>query len=370
MRRLTVLHVDPETGFSGGETQVMALVRHLSERGHSSWVATPPRGELAARLAGHGEDAVVALECGLSHDPRAGFALRRWLAYLDFDVVHFHTGRALTLAPYLPGSVARVVTRRMDYAPRGGRAYVRWLYGRVDAVIAISAAARDALVARGVEAERITIVPSGVAVEAFAGLDRARARAELGVPADVRVAAIVGALHGRKGHAVLIAALGELAKRGRAPLVLAAGDGPERARLEALAAATGVADRVRWLGRCDDVRPVLAAADVVVAPSLAEGLGVAAIEALAASRPVVASAVGGLRELVRDGREGVLVPAEDARALAAALDRVLSDDSLRARLGSDAALRAHDFSTGAMARGTEAVYERAVAARAGLRDRE
>jgi glycosyltransferase involved in cell wall biosynthesis len=364
LKRLAILHVDPETGFSGGETQVVALVRHLAERGHASWVATPPGGGLAARLGGRGEAAVIALTCAFSHDPRAGLALRRWLAHVHFDLVHFHTARALTLAPYLPRAIARVVTRRMDYPPRGSRPYVRWLYGRVDGVIAISRAARDALVARGVAAESVTVVPSGVAVEAFAGLDRDRARRELGIAPGERVAAIVGSLHRRKGHGVLLGALRRLADDGRAPVLLAAGDGPERARLEGAARELGVAERVRWLGRLEDVRPVLAAADVVVAPSLAEGLGVAAIEALAAGRPVVASAVGGLGELVRDGRDGLLVPVGDEPALAAALDRVLADASLRARLGGEAAGRARDFSTEAMARGTEAVYERAVAARA------
>jgi glycosyltransferase involved in cell wall biosynthesis len=343
---------------------VVALVRHLAAAGHSSWVATPPRGELAARLTKGGDAPVAALTCAFGHDPRAGLALRRWLVQLEFDLVHLHTGRALTLAPYLPREIARVVTRRMDYRPRGSGAYVRWLYRQVDAVIAISRAARDALVARGVAAERIVIVPSGVAVEEFAGLDRARARRQLGLEESGRVAAIIGSLHRRKGHEVLLAALARLAAQGRAPVLLAAGDGPERARLEAAAATAGVADRVRWLGRCADVRPVLAAADVVVAPSLAEGLGVAAIEALAASRPVVASAVGGLAELVRDGREGILVPAGDDGALAAALDRVLSDAAFRARLATGAQQRARAYSTAAMARGTEAVYERAVAARA------
>ncbi|MEW6267887.1 MAG: glycosyltransferase family 4 protein, partial [Thermodesulfobacteriota bacterium] len=266
--------------------------------------------------------------------------------------------------------VVQVVTRRMDYAPRGLRPYVRWLYGRMDAVIAISQAARAALVARGIAADAIDVVSSGVDTRRFHTLDAAAARARLGIEGAVPVVAVVASLHERKGHAVLLEALALLARElAPPPLLLAAGTGPEGDALQDLAARLGVAGRVRWLGRVADVRPVLAAADVVAMPSLAEGLGVAAIEAMAAGRPVVASAVGGLPELIRDGEQGLLVPARDRAALAAALARCLRDPELRARLGAAGQTRAEAFSTAAMARGTESVYERALAARSTRRRR-
>lgn len=359
---LRVLHVDPERGFSGGETQVLALATHLRDAGHEILVAAHPGGPLAARLAERGL-ASTPLECRFGHDPRAGRALRAAARGFGADVVHHHTSRALSLAPYLPRAVVQVVTRRMDYAPRGAGPYVRWLYGRMDAVIAISRAARTALAARGIDAARVAIVPSGVAVETFAGLDRAAARASLGIAEGDSVVAIVASLHERKGHAVLLDALARLAADGLAPLCLAAGTGPEGDALQDRAQRLGLAARVRWLGQVADVRDVLAAADVVAMPSLAEGLGVAAIEAMAAARPVVASAVGGLPELITDDVQGLLVPPGDATQLAGALGRVLGDAALRGRLGQAGRERAGAFSTVAMARGTASVYERALAAR-------
>lgn len=359
---LRILHVDPERGFSGGETQVLALATHLREAGHEILVAAHPGGPLAARLGERGL-ATTPLECRFGHDPRAGLALRAATARFRADVVHHHTSRALSLAPYVSRDVVQLVTRRMDYAPRGAGPYVRWLYGRMDAVIAISRAAREALAARGIDAARVAIVPSGVAVESFRDLDRTAARASFGLADDAPVVAIVASLHERKGHAVLLDALARLAADGVAPLCLAAGTGPEGDALQDRAQRLGVAARVRWLGQVADVRSVLAAADVVAMPSLAEGLGVAAIEAMAASRPVVASAVGGLPELIDDGVQGLLVPPGDAAALAAALRRVLGDAALRARLGDAGRVRAESFSTVAMARGTASVYERALAAR-------
>lgn len=362
MSALRTLHVDPERGFSGGETQVLALATHLLEDGHAVAVAARPDGGLAGRLEGS-TAVLVPLAVRFGHDPRAGRALRAAVAALRPDVVHHHTSRALSLAPYLQRGVVQVVTRRMDYAPRGAGPYVRWLYSRMDAVIAISRAARAALVARGIAEGRIAIVPSGVAVESFRSLDRAAARRELGIVDDRQVVAMVASLHVRKGHAVLLEALAEIFRAGGRPLCLAAGTGPEGDALHDQATKLGVDGVVRWLGQVADVRPVLAAADLVVMPSLAEGLGVAAIEAMAAGRAVVASRVGGLPELIDDDRQGLLVPPGDPHALAGAIARCLAEAPLRARLGAAGRERAEAFSTRAMARGTEAVYERALAAR-------
>jgi len=214
-----------------------------------------------------------------------------------------------------------------------------------------------------VPVESVVVVPSGVAVEHFARSDRAAARSELGIDPERPVVAIVGSLHARKGHAILFEALVRLRADGREVLCLAAGEGPEREILEARARQLGIAAQVRLLGHLPDVLPILAAADVVAQPSLAEGLGVAAVEGMASGRPVVASRVGGLAETIRHEVEGLLVPPGDPHAFGEALERLLADRELRERLGTAGRQRAARFSTQAMARGTESVYERALARR-------
>jgi glycosyltransferase involved in cell wall biosynthesis len=136
----------------------------------------------------------------------------------------------------------------------------------------------------------------------------------------------------RKGVDVLLEALARLEP---APRLWIAGDGPERGALEALAKQLGLAERVHFLGRCDDTGDLLAACDVFVMPSRLEGLGVAALEAMAAGRPVVASRVGGLAGLVVHERTGLLVPSDDVASLADALRRVLDDAALRTALGAE-----------------------------------
>jgi glycosyltransferase involved in cell wall biosynthesis len=348
-----ILHVDPERGWGGGEVQVTLLVRELERRGHASVLAAPIEAPLARTLAARG---VRVADCPIANsaDLRAVPRLRRLARAVD--VVHFHTARAHAMAPWLGGlGVRRVVTRRMDYRPRGGP-WARYLYNRaVDRVIAISDGVRAALEGAGVRPDRIRVVPSGIDIEAFAGAPDVRTaeRAAWGVGADDVVVIVVGVLERRKGHATLF----EAAARLRATRLrwVVCGTGSQDAALRADAAARGL--DVRFLGFRADVARCLAAADVAVLPSLHEGLGVAALEAMAAGRPVVASRVGGLAEVVVDGETGRLVPAGDAGALAAALAALADAPAERARMGTAARARVcARFSAVAMAEGTLACY--------------
>jgi glycosyltransferase involved in cell wall biosynthesis len=171
---------------------------------------------------------------------------------------------------------------------------------------------------------------------------------------DEVVAIVVGALERRKGHAVLLDAAARLGAERRLRYVFCGGGTLEEA-LRARAAAGGV--RVDFLGFRHDVARCLAGADLAVLPSLQEGLGVAALEAMAAALPVVASRVGGLGEAVVDGDSGRLVPVADATALAAALAALAGDPDLRRRMGATGRERVQTrYSAAAMAEGTLACY--------------
>ncbi len=358
MRSLAILHVDPERGFGGGETQVMGLLRHVAAAGQRQTLAADPAGELWRVAAARGI-VLVPLPVRNHFDVLAGLRLGRLLVRERYDIVHFHTARAHALSAFLGpfGSARRVVTRRMDYRPRGGP-YARWLYNRaVDAVVAISGGVREALVSAGVDPARIRVIASGVEFERYQACDERRpsARAGYGVKGDVPVLAIVGALEPRKGHAVLLEALARL--RRPEVRVLCAGAGSLRAELAGQCARLGLTEQVVFLGRLDEVTSLLAAADVVVMPSLQEGLGVAVLEALAAARPVIASRVGGLPEVLGEGAAGVLVPPGDGAALAAAIDGLLRDPARARALGAAGRERVRSrFSMATMAEATLALY--------------
>ncbi|HET9592833.1 MAG TPA: glycosyltransferase, partial [Solirubrobacterales bacterium] len=177
----------------------------------------------------------------------------------------------------------------------------------------------------GWPAEKIDLVYNAVdlarvEVEAPPGL-----REQLGGDAGKQLVLTPARLDAQKGHRALFEAIPQIPDA----LFLLAGEGPEREPLEALAARLGIADRVRFLGRREDVPELLAACDVFALPSLYEGSSLAVLEAMAAGTPIVSSAIGGTEELIADGRSGLLVAPGDSEGLAAALRRVLGDPELR-----------------------------------------
>ena len=333
---LAIAHVDAEREFSGGEVQVFLLMEGLARRGHRNLLVCPPRSA-AAREADRRGIPVVEVAMRGDADLTAVWRLTGALRDARVDLVHLHTGRAAWLGG-LAGRRAglpAVVTRRMDRPVRPGWR-TRWIYERCSRrTAAIAPGIVAQLVAGGVPRERIVLIPSAVDPERVRPrLAAAAVRAAQGCGAQETLLLSAAALVRRKGLDVLLDAMAALAMRGLSPRLWVAGDGPERAALAAQSERLGLAARVDWLGQRDDVGDLLAAADVFVLPSRAEGLGVAALEAMAAGRPVVASRVGGLADAVVDGRTGLLVPPGDAIALGAALERLLHEPELRARLAA------------------------------------
>jgi len=342
-RVITTLHVDSEMGFSGGEVQVFLLLEGLRREGHEVLLVCQPgsASQEHARELGIPVE-TVAMRNDL--DLPGGLGLRRIIARSGAELVHLHTGRASWLGSLAlrPGGPPAVVTRRQERPVRPGWRTRRMYGGAVRRVVAISESVRDCLVGGGVPADRIRVISSAVDPERLRpGRGREAFRAAMEVEEGVPVVLCLGSLVRRKGIDVLLEALALLAADGRArlPRVWIVGQGPERPALEARSAELGLGASVRFLGRRAEVGDLFAACDLVCMPSRAEGLGVAALEAMAAGRAVLASRTGGLAEAVVDGRTGVLVSPDDPAALAEGLGALLADPARAARLGGEGPAR-------------------------------
>ncbi|MEM7409154.1 MAG: glycosyltransferase [Myxococcota bacterium] len=286
-----------------------------------------------------------------SRPARATRALRRWLRAEQADVLHAHLP--------VPGTLARIASRglptRVVYTEHTTqdvyRPASRWLnaasYRWQDAVVAVSDRVRASALREVGDrwGSRISVIPNGVD---FAALEASARQAPNPRPIARRGAVtllVPASLQRVKGHDVLLAALGELGE-GVPFDVWLAGDGPERDAIERAARRLPANIRVSLLGHRSDVFGLMRIADLVVLPSRHEGLPLALLEAQALGRPVVASAVGGVPEVVTSGEDGWLVRGGDALALARALSLLANDPPLRERLGREAAARArrqHDI---------------------------
>ena len=206
-----------------------------------------------------------------------------------------------------------------------------------------------------VSAAKIVVIPNAATTDAMAS---PVPRSDLAESGAGPVVLTVARLDGQKGITHLLDAAVAIPHASFA----IAGDGPNRAALEARAAELGVSDRVRFLGHRQDVPSLLAAADLFVLPSLYEGLPLSVLEAMAAGVPVVATAIGGTDEVVRDGETGTLVPPANSDALAAAITRALADRDRASRLALAArSLVAREYSVASMVRSVSRLYEELLA---------
>jgi glycosyltransferase involved in cell wall biosynthesis len=362
---LSVVGVDPELGFGGGETQVLGLTLALAAAGHRAELICDPAGRLWERATADGIRC-HPIRIRNAIDLAAGVKLRAILKREHYDVVHFHTSRAHSMAPFARGFASMLlVTRRMDYRPN--RVFAPLLFNRaVDGVVAISDGVADSLTAAGVDRRRVTVIHSGVDCERFRPptiQERADARVALGISEGEILISAVGALEQRKGHRYLIEAIGALAASQASLKVkcFIVGQGSVHKVLQGEIAVIRSLERIKLLGRVDDPRELLWASDIFAMPSLKEGLGVAALEAMASNLPIIASDVGGLREVVEDERIGIIVPPANSAKIASAIQQLAESDGLRTQMGAAARARVvENYSMEKMAARTLALYRECV----------
>jgi glycosyltransferase involved in cell wall biosynthesis len=232
--------------------------------------------------------------------------------------------------------------------------------------VAVSQTVRDWACAQyGLPPSRVEVIYVGQDVARFASPPagaREAVRAALDLAPGVPVVALVGRLLvAQKGQDLMIRAMGDILRERPDTVLLIVGDGPDRTTLEVLTRELGLASAVRLLGHRDDIPEILAASDIVAVPSMLDALPLAALEGMAAGRPVVAFASGGLPELVRDGETGIVAPRGDVAQLAAAILRLLNDGGLASRLGEAGRRFAADFTIQAFVDALSNLYERIAA---------
>jgi glycosyltransferase involved in cell wall biosynthesis len=362
---LRVLQIYPKGDFfTGAAIQVRDLAVGLAARGHAVTVATPASAQWSERCRAAGLQH-VAIPMRRPYDVSAAWRLARVVKGGRIQVAHAHKGRARTLmvvAGFL-GARARLVLNRGVSFPITRVNRIGYTTGRVHAIVAVCASIKQGLVSAGVPADKIEVIYSGTDVTRFRpGVDGLAIRDELGLAPDAFLITQIGVRSWRGWRDVLDAMREVAVQRPRARLLFVGAPPPRIAQLADEARARGLGGRVLALGHRDDVPAVMAASDLVVDASYA-GLGITGSirEALACERPVIATDLEGMPELISHGETGLLVPPRDPTAMAEAMLRVIGDPALAqamARAGR-ARVVAH-FSLHAKIDATEALYRRLV----------
>jgi glycosyltransferase involved in cell wall biosynthesis len=347
----SVLQIITRLNVGGSARHVIQMSSLLARRGWPCEVATGTVGDREGEL-GTGDVPMVRIpHLQRSIDPVADVraARRLWevVTHLRPAIVNTHLAKA--------GALGRLAARRAGvpvivhtyhghvlagyfpgWAERAFATAERMLAARTDALIAVSAEIRDDLLRLGIgRPSQWHVIPLGVDVAVVEGADRSAARAALGLPDSAPVIGIVGRLVPIKGHDTFIRAARLVSLEVPDAVFVVAGDGELRHSLEREAGRL-LGERVRFLGWHEDVRTLYASLDVVVLTSRNEGTPMSLLEAAAASRPVVATKVGGVRDVVRDGMTGILVAPGDDGGIAAGVIRLLQRQDRGRAIGEEA----------------------------------
>jgi glycosyltransferase involved in cell wall biosynthesis len=339
-RRISVVEI-LATGSSGGaQEHLWSLVTGIDQTRYDVCVVALSNGHAVRRLQRSGVPVMIIDE---ADDAIATGALAAHLARIQPDVIHNHMYRAeivgtkaalsLEAAGYPRPYVVSTVHSSRVRSPED-RAELRRLTPSMDRLIAVSNAIVRKLEDEGRTGAPVSLIYNGVDLDRYDHQEPCcTLREEYGMEPGAHLVGVIARLEPEKGHPTLIDAWPRVLRSCPDAYLLVVGEGSRREALERQVADLGIGHRVVFTGRRDDVPAVTAALDIAVLPSYREAQGLSVLEAMALSRPVVASNVGGIPEMIRDGVTGLLVPPHDAEALADAIASLLRDHQLADTIG-------------------------------------
>jgi glycosyltransferase involved in cell wall biosynthesis len=353
------------TGTNGGaQEHLFSLMTRLDPSRYDASVVALSGGSAVRKLERHGFPVTIIDD---PDDASAVRALTAHLALVRPDVIHTHMYRADVVGtkavlalqaaghrrPYVVSTVHSSRVRSAE-----DRELLRQLTPHMDQLIAVSRSIVRKIAAEERIGAPVRLIYNGVDLQRFEDQAPAPIREEYGMESGSHIVGVVARLEPEKGHQTLIEAWPQVLRSCPDAYLLIVGEGSRRDFLEQWAAAHRVAHRVIFTGRRDDVPAVTAALDVAVLPSWREAQGLSILEAMARSRPVVASDVGGIPEMIEDGVTGLLVEHDNPVALAAAIVRLLLDPAEAERI----ARAGHDlvhgrFCVELMVKAIEEIYD-------------
>ncbi|MBS1945128.1 MAG: glycosyltransferase [Bacteroidetes bacterium] len=362
---MRILHLSTARTWRGGEQQVAYLVEELHRAAQDQLVVCARSSPMAALCEKQGM-AHACMPFRMAVDPLNAWRLARKAREWQADLVHVHDSHGHTAAvlanQFFGMGLPLVVSRRVDFAISNGFSS-RWKYGHpsVKRILCVSRAIAAIMAERLARPQVLRVVYDGIDAGRFAKGADGRLRRALGIGAEVPLVGNVAALAPHKDLFTFIRMAARIREHVPAAHFVLIGAGELQAGLERYAAERGMGAVLTFTGFRTDVDRLLPELDVMAMTSRTEGLGTSILDAFAARVPVVATAAGGIPEVVEQGGTGLLCPVGDDAALAAAVEQVLADGALRSRLVEGAGRKLLAFTREAMAAATLEVYQEVLA---------
>ncbi len=361
---MNILHLNSEPALRGGERQTLSLIKYLNQWGHNC-LLTCSQGSAIAQKAK--ELGIITYEIKFQSEYNIFTLLKLYdiVKQNKIDLIHAHTSRTATyaglIARLLCGKNVRcVVSRRVQFSTRGNPLRKLKYQCLPHKIIAISEGVKKVLVADGISEAKISVVYSGIEPQRFdVATEPDYLQRQLGIPRGAIIILNIAYLNPSKGLKYLLDAMSILLGSVRNIHLVQVGSGEMKQRLLAHADYLGISRHVTFAGRREDIPQLMHSCDIFVISSEQEGLCTSIMDAMVCAKPVVATKVGGIPEIVKDGETGFLVSPRDAQALADKIRVMLLDDNLRSEMGAKGReLILDSFTAERMARNTLDVYPR------------
>ena len=359
------MHISTPASWRGGEQQMAYLVGELKEAGITQWVACRS-GSAVESFAREAEVPLLSRPVSSGIDPGFARMVAKFCKREQPDLIHAHDAGAHTFAvmaaAFWRNKTPIVVSRRVDFPVRNSwLSRYKYNHPLVKRILCVSNAIR-AITSKGVQRpERCVTVYSGIDPKRFSPeIKQYKIHHEYGLKAETVLVGNVAALAPHKDYFTFLSTAKQLLGLGVDAQFIGIGSGSMQTELEDYAQKLGLGNRMIFTGFRTDVPDILPELDVFLITSETEGLGTSVLDAFAAKVPVVATAAGGIIELVEDGKTGLLGPIKDPKALAEAVKRVLMEPELAEQLVANATERLQHFTKTATAQKTLAVYRELV----------
>jgi len=359
-RPLFSMHVDTALSWRGGQNQVWLTVQNLRTNGHRAMLIANPKGELYHRASNEGD--LYPLVLRFEIDLFSAWRLSQLLRLHRPHVLHAHDAHAaavssIALSLSFTKHIRFIVSRRVDF--RLGQTFLsRWKYHRVEKFICASDAIRQILINDGMQTAKTTVVHEGIDIDHIASTKPLDLHREFSIPPDTPIVGNVAALVSHKGQRYLLDAIALVIRKVPDARFLIVGTGNLETALMEQIQRLKLRHHVTLTGFRPDVISLIKGLDLFVMSSVMEGLGTSVLDAMACGCPVIGTCAGGIPESIVNEETGLLVPVQDADALATAIVRLLQDRSLRLNFGRAGLARAKShFSSIRMVHETTGVYE-------------
>lgn len=356
---MKVLHLSSEKGWRGGEQQIAYLLEELGKADVENFVLARRNSEFEAYCRKNNIP-VGGVPFKSSVDIRTAKAIKMISLENKIDLVHMHSAKSHSLgvlSAVLGNPVPLVLSRRVDFVPKDNW-FTRWKYNHpaIKKILCVSGKIESIMRDYVADPEKCITVYSGVDLHRFKKSEENKLRKEFGIPRDTYIVGNSSALEAHKDYFTFIRTIGILVKKNLPVTGFIMGSGSLEAALRALVGELGLEGKIIFTGYRRDINEVLPCLDIFLMTSSEEGLGTSVLDAFAAGVAVVATAAGGIPEMVRHEVSGLLAPVGDAALLAGNVERLMTDGQLKSAMTEGAARIVKSFSKERTAEKTLAQY--------------